>query len=100
MSITRVTGPSEVSCQHNPQHEAQLLPFSVETCGAMAPDAVKLLQLVSTAGREHLGLWPHEDTMRHVLGAIAMAVQRGNAMALLAGYSKAVMCASAAVDRE
>jgi hypothetical protein len=82
------------------QHEAQLLPFSVETCGAMAPDAVRLLQLISRAGREHLGLWPHEQTMRHALGAVAVAVQRGTAIALLAGYSNAMVHASASADRE
>src|SRR5271156_6273721 len=31
------------------QAGATLLPFSVETCGAVAPDAVKLLQLISRA---------------------------------------------------
>jgi hypothetical protein len=65
----------------------------------MAPDAVKLLHLISTAGREHLGLWPHADTMRQVLAAVAVAVQKGTAMALLGGYNKAVMRASAAVDQ-
>jgi hypothetical protein len=77
------------------RHQAQLLPFSVETCGALAPDAVKLVQLISRAGREHLGLWPHEQTMRQVLGAVAAAVQKGNAMAVLAGHSKATVRASA-----
>jgi hypothetical protein len=81
-------------------HHAQLLPFSVETCGAMAPDAVKLLQLISRAGKEHLGLWPHEQTMRHLLGAITLAVQRGNAMAVLEGHSKTMMRASAPADRQ
>jgi hypothetical protein len=35
-----------------------------------------------------------------VLGAVAVAVQKGTAMALLGGYNKAVMRASAAVDRD
>jgi hypothetical protein len=82
------------------QHKAQLLPFSVETCGAMAPDAVKLLHLISTASREHLSLWPHADIMRQVLGAVAVAVQKGTAMALLTGYNRAVTRASAAVGGE
>ena len=81
-------------------HHAQLLPFCVETCGAVAPDAVTLLQLISRAGREHLGLWPHEQTMRQVLGAVAAAVQKGNAMAVLAGHSRAMMHASTPTDRQ
>ena len=36
------------------QHQVELLPFCVETCGAMGPAAVKLMKAMATAGQEHL----------------------------------------------
>ena len=80
--------------------EARLLPFAVETCGGLAPDAVTLLKELSRAGEEHLGLWPRDVIVRQLLGSVAVAVQKGNAMAVLSGYSKAVTRASVKVDKE
>ena len=74
-------------------HEARLLPFAVETFGGLAPDAVTLLKELSRAGEEHLGLWPRDVIVRQLLGSVAVAVQKGNAMAVLSGYSKAVTMA-------
>jgi hypothetical protein len=80
--------------------EARLLPFAVETCGGLAPDAVTLLKALSHAGEEHLGLWPRDVIVRQLLGSVAVAVQKGNAMVVLSGYSKAVARASLRVDGE
>jgi hypothetical protein len=74
-------------------HEARLLPFAVESFGGLAPDAVTLLKELSRAGEEHLGLWPRDVIVRQLLGSVAVAVQKGNAMAVLSGYSKAVTAA-------
>jgi hypothetical protein len=60
------------------RHHAQMLAFSMETCGGMAPDAETLMHIVADAGEEHLGLWPKA------------AVQRGNAMSFLAGHARAM----------
>jgi hypothetical protein len=81
-------------------HEARLLPFAVETFGGLAPDAVTLLKELSRAGEEHLGLWPRDVIVRQLLGSVAVAVQKGNAMAVLSGYSKAVTMARAKVEGE
>ena len=62
----------------------------METFGGLAPDAVTLLKELSRAGEEHLGLWPRDVIVRQLLGSVAVAVQKGNAMAVLSGYSKAV----------
>ena len=35
-------------------------------------------------------LWPHEQLMAELRGSIAVAIQRGNAMCMLSGYSRAV----------
>ena len=72
------------------RHEAMLLPFAVETCGGMAPDAVRLLRLIARAGHEQLGMLPVEHIARQLVGAVAMAVQRGTAMVYLSRYIRAV----------
>ena len=72
------------------QNHAELLPFSVETYGGMAPDAIKLLAITSSMGEEQLGVWPRHVVIRHLLGAVATSVQRGNAVMWLSGYSRAL----------
>jgi hypothetical protein len=73
------------------QNNAELLPFSVETYGGMAPDAIKLLSAMGDMGQEQLGMWPRHIVIRHLIGSVATAVQRGNAVAWLSGYSRAML---------
>jgi hypothetical protein len=54
------------------QHQMELLPFIVETCGGMGPAAVKLLKAMAAAGEEHLAMWPKKDIMRYVVGSVAV----------------------------
>ena len=35
-------------------------------------------------------MWPKKDIIRHVVGSVAIAVQRGTAMAYLEGYDRAL----------
>ena len=72
------------------QH-ARLLPFSVETTGGMARGAIELLEQVSLACRDTLTVWPHWQIEMEMQKAVAVAVQKGNAMIMLAGYNAAVM---------
>ena len=72
------------------RHEAMLLPFAVETCGGMAPDAVRLLRLIARAGHEQLGMLPEEHIARQLAGTVAIAIQRGTAMVYLSRYIRAV----------
>ena len=72
------------------RHHAQMLAFSVETCGGMAPDAETLLHLVAKFGEEGLALWPKEAVMKQLVGAVSIAVQRGTAMSFLSGYTRAM----------
>jgi hypothetical protein len=72
------------------QH-ARFLPFSVETTGGMGCDAVELVDQISLACRDHLTLESHLYIARGVRASVAIAVQKGNALAILAGYSRAVM---------
>jgi hypothetical protein len=78
------------------RQDARLLPFAMETCGGMAPDAVALLKAISQGAQEQLGLWPHYEVIRHLVGSIAVAVQKGNALMVLQAYSTAL--AKAAVE--
>jgi hypothetical protein len=73
------------------QNHAELLPFCVETYGGMAPDAIKLLSAMGDMGEEQLGMWPRHVVIRHLIGSVATAVQRGNAVAWLSGYSRAML---------
>ena len=78
-----------------------MLPFSVETTGGMARDAIELLEQVSLACRDTLSVWPHWQIVMEMKKAVAVAIQKGNAMVMLAGYNAAVMPARSvrAVDR-
>jgi hypothetical protein len=69
---------------------AELLNMSVDSCGGMASDAVRLGEAIAVEGeRLSAGTWSSGEINRQLLGAIAMAVQRGNALAMLAGYTRA-----------
>jgi hypothetical protein len=72
------------------QHHAEFIPFVVETLGGIAPAAVKLLDQIALTCRDHMTLWSHQEVVKELRGAIAIAVQRGNAIAMIAGYNRAV----------
>ena len=54
----------------------------------MAPDAIKLLSAMGQMGDERLGVWPRHVVIRHLVGAVATSIQRGNAVTWLSGYSR------------
>jgi hypothetical protein len=56
------------------RHDAELLPFVVETCGGLAPDAVELLDVISGAAAEHLSLWSRQDAAKQLLASVNFAV--------------------------
>lgn len=71
--------------------QARFLPFSVETTGGMGKDAEELIDQISLACRDHLILPSHHHIANNIRASVAIAVQRGNALAVYAGYSRAVM---------
>ena len=79
------------------KHHAQMLAFSMETCGGMAPDAETLLHIVADAGEEQLGLWPKAAVLKQLTGAVSIAVQRGNTMSFLAGNYRSALRANSAL---
>jgi hypothetical protein len=72
-------------------HHYQLYPFVMETCGGMAPGAVRLVKIMAEAGEAHLRLWAKEDAVRELLHTVAVAVQRGGALSYLHGYEQALL---------
>ena len=60
---------------------SELLSLSVDTGGGMATDAVSLVEAIGEEGeRCTAGTWSSSRIKRMLLGSIAVALQRGNAM--------------------
>ena len=81
---------------------AEMLNVSLDTCGGMASDAVQLVEAIGEEGeRWSMGTWKSGDIKRQLLGAIAVALQRGNALTVLTGYTRTTRTmADADVRRE
>ena len=63
--------------------------MSAETYGGMASDASKLVEVIRKEGeRWSAGTWSSGVIAPQLLSAIAVAVQRSNAMAMLVGYTR------------
>ena len=69
---------------------AELLNVSLDTCGGMADGTSRLVEAIGEEGeRWSVGTWNRGSIERRLLGTIAIAVQKGNAMAMLFGYTRA-----------
>ena len=66
----------------------------------MGREAGKLLKAMAEAGEEHLAIWPKKDIIRHLIGSVAVAVQRGGAMAYLEGHYKALNALGRTLEKE
>jgi hypothetical protein len=76
------------------RHDAELLPFVVETCGGLAANAVELLDIISDAAAEHLSLWSRQDAAKQLLNSVSIAIQKGNAMTVLGAHAAATLRAA------
>ena len=54
----------------------------------MAQDALKLIHAMAEEGEDTMRMWSGEQIARHSLCLTATAVQRGNAMMMLHGYTQ------------
>ena len=77
------------------QHRFVQLPIALETTGGMGPRTETLIAAMADASAEQLVVWSRESVIRELVGSMAMAVQRGNAMAFLEGYDRALHAALA-----
>jgi hypothetical protein len=70
------------------RQEATFLAFAAETCGGLGPEALKLMKLISETAQDHLSLWSHYEIVQRMLGSVAVAIQKGNAMTVLSSYTR------------
>jgi hypothetical protein len=71
-------------------HDAKFIPFIMESMGGMSESAKKIYELLVLASRDNRTLWPHQIVARELRGAIAIAVQKRNAMTMIAGRCQAI----------
>ena len=80
---------------------AELLNVSVDACGGMADGTWRLVEAIGEEGeRLSMGTWKSGVIERRLLGTIAIAVQRGNAMAMLLGYTRTALVHGAGREEE
>jgi hypothetical protein len=65
----------------------KFVPFVVETHGGLGDEAQKFLSALSVFAKENTFVISHFDLMRGLKHSIAAALQRGNALIMLAGYA-------------
>ena len=73
------------------QQHSRFIPFSVETTGGRGKDAEQLIEQISLVCKDHFLLPSHEQITNAIRSSVAIAIQRGNALAVFGGYSRAVM---------
>ena len=69
---------------------AEHLPFSVETTGALGETAQEVIKLIAWTAREYGSPWSPEEIKVHLMSSVAVAIQRGNGLALAAAWNKEV----------
>jgi hypothetical protein len=75
------------------RHRFVQLPIAIETTGGMGSRTETLVDAMADASAEQLVTWSRESVIRELVGSMAVAVQRGNAMTFLEGYDCALHAA-------
>ena len=70
--------------------DAKFLPFACEVYGGIGKSANKLLKQIYKSARDQMLMWPYQQIVEHLRGTVAISIQKGNAVAILAGYARAV----------
>ena len=69
------------------QHQAEFIPFAVESFRGISESALKLIQEIAIFATDHLSAWSKEEIIENLNSSIACAIQRGNAaITALSGY--------------
>ena len=71
------------------QHEAKFIAFVIESTGGLSDIAVSLLKQIILASRDNRTLWAWEEVSKECF-CLAIAIQKGNAMTMIAGRNKAI----------
>ena len=69
---------------------AKFIAFAVEMYGGLGKSAKKLLDMISKCARDQMLMWPYHRIIQNLKVEIAISIQRGNAIAILAGYNRAI----------
>ena len=69
---------------------ARFIPFAVETYGGLGKSTKKFLQIISKAAEDQMLMYPYQRIVQKLRGQIAISIQRGNAIAILANYNRSI----------
>jgi len=78
------------------QHEAKFIAFVIESTGGLSDTAVSFLKQIILASRDNNTLWAWEEVRNECFWSVAIAIQKGNAMTMIAGRNKAIGMGQAA----
>ena len=67
---------------------AKFIPFAVEMYGGLGKSVQKLLSMIFKCARDQMLMWPYHRIIQNLKDEIAISIQRGNAIAILAGYNR------------
>ena len=88
-----VIAEQQKTTKYSAMAEAQgaiFIPFAVETYGGLGKSAKKLLQIISKAAQDQMLMYPYQRIVQNLRGQIAISIQRGNAIAMLASYNRSI----------
>ncbi len=74
--------------------QAEFLPFAVETYGGLGKAARKVMKRIASAAEVGPQMLSEKEALRELKGAVAIAVQKGNANIILAEYHRAMSAAA------
>ena len=76
--------------------QASFVPFAVETHGGLGKSARKLMSLIASVAEDRQQGMTKEEMRKELRGAVAIAVQKGNANVMLGEYCRAMGAATRA----
>jgi hypothetical protein len=77
-------------------HHAKFIPFSAEATGGLGRGAHKVIKSIVQASQDRQSYVPAAQVRRQLRWAIAIAIQKGNAMTIRSGWIRAVGVGGAA----
>ena len=72
------------------QHQAKFIPFVIESTAGLSDSAVSLLKQILLASRDNSTLVTWEEVSKECFWSVGIAIQKGNAMTMIAGRNKAI----------
>ena len=72
------------------KYKAKMIPFIMETSGGIGPAEWEVVKMIFTAAHDHHTMWHQKMIEKELMGEIAIAIQRGNARTMIAGFVNAV----------